>query len=71
MNTRFPPLPPYYSVGFFSTFFATLQSYFSRAVAHDEETPRIILRSPNGTRYDLKVSDAGAVVITPTGKVRA
>lgn len=71
MNTHLPIAPDRYSQGFFNTLFMQLQRYFGSAVSQDEEAPRIVLRSPNGTRYDLTVSDAGALVITPTEKTRA
>jgi hypothetical protein len=71
MNTQFPIVPAAYSAGFFNQLIQSLTAYFTQAVAKDEETSRIILRSPNGTRYDVKVTDAGALVITPTTKERA
>jgi hypothetical protein len=71
MNTRLPIVPAAYSVDFFNQLVQSLTTYFGQAVSKDEETSRIILRSPNGTRYDVKVTDAGALTITPTTKERA
>jgi hypothetical protein len=70
MNTQFPDAPAGYSGAFFNQLLTQLRTYFGQAVAKDEETPRVILHSPNGTRYDVTVSDAGVLVITPTAKSR-
>jgi hypothetical protein len=66
MNTQFPDAPAGYSSAFFNQLLTQLRSYFTQATAKDEETPRVILRSPNGSNYDLTVSDAGVLVVTPT-----
>jgi hypothetical protein len=71
MNTQFPSAPGSYSPSFVNQLLTALTSYFSLAVSKDEETSRVILRSPNGTKYDVKVTDAGALTVTPTTKVRA
>jgi hypothetical protein len=71
MNTHFPPSPDRWSNIFGNQLFSQLTRYFSQLVAKDEETPRVILRSPSGKNYDLTVSDAGALVVTPTVKTRA
>jgi len=71
MNTQFPVVPAAYSSSFFNLLLQQLRGYFTQATAKDEETPRIVLRSPNGTRYDVTVSDAGALVVTATSKTRA
>jgi hypothetical protein len=71
MNTRLPIAPAAWSTTFFNDLIQSLTVYFGQAVSKDEETPRIILRSPNGTRYDVTVTDAGALTITPTTKERA
>ena len=68
---QLPLAPPQYSGPFFNLFFATLRRYLGQAVSKDEETARIILRSPNGTNYDVTVSDVGALVVTQTEKTRA
>jgi len=49
----------------------TLTRYFNLVVSQDEETPRIILRSPAGKLFDVTVTDAGALSVTPTTKTRA
>ena len=70
MNTHFPAAPATYSGSFLNQLLQQLQGYFTQATAKDEETPRVILRSPNGTNYDVTVSDAGALVVTPTVRTR-
>jgi hypothetical protein len=71
MNINLPPAPERYSTAFFNNFFQILSRVFNQIVAKDGETPRIILRSPNGTNYDVTVSDAGVLVVTATEKTRA
>ncbi len=71
MNTQWPSAPSVYSPNFLNQIMQSLTAYFGLAVAKDEETHRIILRSPNGTKYDVTVSDVGALVISPTDKIRA
>jgi hypothetical protein len=71
MNTQLPVAPASYSQQFFNLLMQQLARYFTQAVAKDQETPRIVLRSPSGSNYDLTVSDAGALVVTPTSKTRA
>jgi hypothetical protein len=71
MNTRLPIAPAVYSPTFFNQFIESLTGYFTQAVSKDEETSRVILRSPNGTLYDVRVTDAGALTITATTKERA
>jgi hypothetical protein len=70
MNTQFPDAPAGYSGAFFNQLLTQLRTYFGQAVAKDEETPRIILRSPSGKNFDVTVSDAGVLVITPTVRTR-
>lgn len=70
MNTQFPVAPDRWSNTFGNQLLSLLQRYFTQATAKDEETPRIILRSPNGSNYDLTVSDAGVLVVTPTVRTR-
>ena len=57
-------------ITFLNYLIQTLQRYFGPVVSRDEETPRIILRSPSGKLYDVTVSDAGALVVTATSKTR-
>jgi hypothetical protein len=71
MNTQLPVAPTAYSPAFFNQLFMTLRGYFSQLSSKDAETPRVILRSPNGTNYDVTVSDAGVLVVTATVKTRA
>ena len=71
MNINLPAAPERYSPQFFNNLFMILRRSFNEAISKDVETPRVVLRSPNGTLYDVKVSDAGALVIAPTEKTRA
>jgi hypothetical protein len=68
---QLPLAPDKYSGPFFNQLLATLRRYLGQAVSKDEETHRIILRSPNGTNYDVTVTDLGALVVTQTEKTRA
>lgn len=68
MNTQFPVAPVGFSQQFFNLLLQQLRGYFTRVVSHDEEMPHIILRSPDGNRYTVSVSDAGALVVALTGK---
>ena len=70
MNTRFPVAPAAYSSLFINQLLQSLRGYLGLAISQDEEAPRVILRSPNGTLYDVRVDDAGALVVTPTEKSR-
>lgn len=71
MNTQFPIAPSSYTPQFANQLLQLLTRYFGQATAKDEETPRVVLRSPSGKNFDLTVSDAGALVVTPTSKTRA
>jgi hypothetical protein len=67
MNTHLPVAPLDYSQRFFNQFNQMLTRYFTRVVSHDEEAPHIILRSPNGSRFTVRVTDGGVLDVTPTG----
>jgi hypothetical protein len=71
MNFSFPPAPDKYSGPFFNSLFQQLRRVLGDAVSKDTETPRVILRSPNGSNFSVTVSDAGALVVTPTERTRA
>jgi hypothetical protein len=68
MRVHLPASPGSYSSQFFNELVQQLQRAFGLAVSRDEETPRIVLRSPDGTNYDVTVSNAGALVVTPSVK---
>lgn len=70
MRVHLPAAPGSYSMSFFNQLTQQLQRAFGLVVSQDEETPRVVLRSPNGTLYDVKVSDAGVLAVTPTEKTR-
>ena len=66
MNLILPQAPNQYSGAFFNNLFQMFRTALGGAVSKDAETPRIILRSPNGSNFDLTVSDAGVLIVTPT-----
>jgi hypothetical protein len=70
MRTHFPVAPSDYSQGFLNRFIQDLRAYFNNAVSQDEETPRVILRSPSGKLFNVTVSDSGGLIVTPTEKQR-
>lgn len=61
-----PIAPAQYSSAYLNQLLVTLRRLIGEKQGKDEETPRVILRSPNGTNYDVKVTDAGALVVTAT-----
>jgi len=71
MNTQLPIAPDRYSSGYLNQLLQSLTRYFNLVVSQDEETPRIVLRSPNGKLFDLTVSDTGTLTVTATSKTRA
>ena len=71
MNIKLPTVPSAWSPAFGNVLVSTLQRAFPSIVSRDEETPRIVLRSPNGTLYTVTVSDAGVLVVTLTTKPNA
>ena len=70
MNTQFPIPAPVYTQGFLNQLIQNLRRYFDAAVSKDEETPRIILRSPGGKNFDITVDDDGMLVVTETERTR-
>ena len=71
MNTQFPVAPAKYTQLFANQLIQLLTRYFNQATSKDEQTPRVILRSPAGFNFDLTVDDSGTLVVTPTDKTRA
>jgi hypothetical protein len=71
INTQFPAAPERYTPAWANNLTQALRRYLSLAVSQEEETPRIVLRAPNGKLYDLTVDNAGALVVTATEKQRA
>ena len=71
MNTQFPAAPDRYTAAWGNNMVQLFRRYFNYVVSQDEETPRIVLRAPNGKLYDLTVDNAGVLVVTPTEKQRA
>ena len=54
------PTPPSNSA-FLTQVLDTIRRAFLSVVSKDEATNRIMLRSPNGTVYEVTVTDAGVV----------
>ena len=67
MLPNFPPAGP----GYLSSLVVALKKAFLPVVSCEEAAPRIILQSPNGTNYNVTVSNAGALVVALNdGKTR-
>ena len=61
MNINLPPPPLSYSTASFTQVFEALKRALLPAVSKDEAAPRILLQSPNGTIYEVTVSNAGVL----------
>lgn len=65
---RFQPAPPQYSATEQNEFRANVAREMNTVLRSDRDvelvTTRIILRSPNGSRWALTVSNAGALSVT-------
>jgi len=59
------PIASSNQITFLNHLIQTLQRYFTQVVSKDEETPRIILRSSNGTLYQVNVSNNGRLYTSP------
>lgn len=72
MRTSFPPVPGTIGQGFITQLVSQLTQLFARVVATDQAVPRVILRSPDGTSWDVTVDNTGALKTTKnTGKINA
>jgi len=71
MNINIPPPPPGYNPFSITQAFEAIRKAFIPVVSQDEASPRILLQSPNGTVYQITVTDAGVVqTAINTGKSR-
>lgn len=61
MNVNLPPPPISYNQGSFLQIFDSIKRAMLMSVSKDEAAPRILLQSPNGTIYEVKVSNAGVI----------
>lgn len=64
MLISFPPPPSGFSASYLGQVLDTIRRSFTSLVATDEGVNHIILLSPNGTAYNVTVSNAGALVVT-------
>jgi hypothetical protein len=56
-----PPAPPAYNSGAFNQIIDALRRAFQPTVSQDEASPRLLLKAPNGTVYEVTVDNAGAL----------
>ena len=63
MNINLPPPPPSYNPGSFAQILDALKRSFLSTVSKDEAAPRILLQSPNGSVYQVTVSNAGVLTV--------
>jgi len=63
MNINLPPPPLSYNPGAFTQVFEALKRSLLSAVSKDEAAPRVLLRSPNGSVYEVTVSNAGVLTV--------
>lgn len=72
MIVHFPVVPSGLpATNYLNLLVSLLTRIFTDVVSKNEETPRVVLRSPNGTLFDLTVSDTGTLIVNPTRKDRA
>lgn len=56
------PVPPQsYNSNTFAQAFDAIRRAVIPLISKDEAAPRLLLRSPNGTVYEVTVSDAGVI----------
>jgi hypothetical protein len=63
MNINLPPPPLSYTPTSFTQVFEALKRSLLPAVSKDEAAPRILLQSPNGSVYQVTVSNAGVLTV--------
>lgn len=56
-----PPAPPSYNAGAFNQIIDALRRAFGPTISQDEATPRILLKAPNGTVYEVTVDNTGTL----------
>ena len=71
MNIQFPIPPGNITQAFLIQVLDTLRKAFIPVISKDQSAPRILLSSPNGTVYEITVSDTGVVTTAVNnGKTR-
>lgn len=71
MNVQFPIPPGSITQAFIIQVLDVVRKAFVPVVSKNEASPRILLSSPNGTVYEITVSDTGVVqTALNSGKTR-
>jgi len=71
MNIQFPIPPGSITQAFIIQVLDIIRKTFISVVSKDQSVPRILLSSPNGTVYEITVSDLGIVTTAiNSGKTR-
>ena len=71
MIISFPSPPQNYAPSALAQVLDTIRRAFVNVVSSNEAAPRIMLSSPNGTVYQITVSDTGTITATVnSGKTR-
>lgn len=71
MQFSHPPAPNSYSARFMQDFIENVRRAFLPLVSKDEAVGRVLLMSPNGTVYEVKVADDGTLTtVVNDGKSR-
>lgn len=71
MKVTLPPPPLSYSPANFTQVFDAIKRVMLPAVSKDEATPRVLLLAPNGSIWEVTVSNSGVLTTTLNdGKTR-
>ena len=71
MIVSFPSPPPNYAPSLLAQVLDTIRRAFVNVVSSNEAAPRILLASPNGTVYEITVSNTGTLTtLVNSGKSR-
>ncbi len=71
MNITFPPPPGQYVPQFMTNVLSAIRIAFADVAGSREAVAHVILRSPNGTTYNVTVDDGGSLIVTANpGKSR-
>jgi hypothetical protein len=61
MDFKFPPAPSQYSSRYFTDLIENIRRALLPGISKDTAAPRLLLQSPNGKVYEVKVSDTGVL----------
>jgi len=56
-----PPAPSSYNSGAFNQIIDALRRAFGPTISQDEAAPRLLLKAPNGTVYEVTVNNSGVL----------